>query len=107
MAVFLFLPPVIETLPALRGNLYAGSAGEFSFFHGFKKKNAACFSKKALKSRPVSLLNIPIHHIVIFVSAGCLHVPAAGQVPSKSGALNNPKTTGVKPNDDFIGNEIV
>lgn len=106
MAVFLFLPPVIKTLPALRGDLYASSASEFSFLHGFKKM-LPVLSKKALNSRPVSLLNIPIHHFIILVSAGCLHVPAAGEVPSKSGAFDNPKSTGVKPNDDFVGNEIV
>lgn len=52
-------------------------------------------------------LKIPIHHFIILVSVGCLHVPAAGEVPSKSGAFDNPKSTGVKPNDDFVGNEIV
>lgn len=55
MAVFLFLSPVIKTLPAVRGDLYASSAGEFRFLHGFLK-NTTCFSKKALNSRPVSLL---------------------------------------------------
>lgn len=37
-------------------------------------------------------------HRLLLDSAGCLHVPAAGEVSSESGVVNDCKTTGVKLN---------
>lgn len=55
----------------------------------------------------IDLIN-PIHRLMLD-SAGCLHVPAAGEVSSESGAFNDCKTTGMKQNNDwkFVSNEII